>query len=522
MPGNLTITKSSESFYLTPAPLISISTQRLGNKYASFGNRYNIQLNGFILKHGSNGENPFPQVIQEQRRLVNIFETREDDSEPIKVEITPDGDNPEISFYVRLESINFEEGTYANGLCKYTINLVSEKEASCCGDQPPKENLLEDFNESWSFDLDTNHGYGEQAGQYAELISPRSYVLTRTVNATGRNFPQKSLNQAKANSILIDTNDLNDKPAWLQAKEFLNNGYHNTAAEILQNNPFTGTIFPSDITFQAFNHARTFSVDKGGGSCTMVDTFVLARAGSQALENYTMNITSSRDAPYVKVSIDGSIRGLSSANQTFDNFDDNNNNILYVNARNHYNLISGTGSFGINSTIYKRASAAVGQTLNSQPMSISLGTNQVTGEITYNVEFDNRPSNFFSNVTYENISVNDTYPGDVFATIPVLGRPTGPILQFTFGRTEYKRDISIELLLDYTDIGYNADRASLLLRKPSINEPTRSELNTLIQYLSPMNEPGIRKYFLSPPQESWNPKEGRYTLSLGWTYELSE
>jgi len=520
MAGNITITKGGASFYLVPAPLISISTQRLGNKYAAFGNRYNIQLNGAIVKTGLAPYNPFPDVIQAQRDLVNIFEIRQDDLDPIKVEITPDGDNPVISFYVRLESINFEEGTYANGLCRYTINLVSEQEISCCGSQSaPKDDLLEDFNESWSFDLDTNHGYGEISGGYAENISPRSYVLTRTVTATGRNFPQKGLNIAKQNSSSVNTN-ISDKPAWLQAKTFLE--LHNSATEILGNNPFTGTIFPKDISFQAFNHARTFSVDKGGGSCTMVDTFVLSRSGSTALENYTMNIGSSRDAPYVKVSIDGSIKGLSSAFQDFSSLDDNNNNILYANAQNHYNLISGNGSFGINSTIYKRASAAIGQTLNSQPLSISLGTNQINGEITYNVEFDNRPSNFFSNVLYENISVNDTYPGDVFATIPVLGRPTGPILQFTFGRTEYKRDISIEILVDYTDIGYNADRTSLVLRKPSINEPTRSELNTLIQYLSPINEPGIRKYFLSPPQESWNPKEGRYTLSLGWTYELSE
>ena len=120
----------------------------------------------------------------------------------------------------------------------------------------------------------------------------------------------------------------------------------------------------------------------------------------------------------------------------------------------------------------------------------------------------------------ESINVNDTYPGDVFAVIPVIGRATGPVLQYIGGRTEYKRDVNIEMVVDYTDIGYDNNRESFMLTKPSINEPIRTQLNTLINDLSPATEPGIRKYFLNPPAESWSPKEGRYTLSLNWVYEL--
>ena len=39
---------------------------------------------------------------------------------------------------------------------------------------------------------------------------------------------------------------------------------------------------------------------------------------------------------------------------------------------------------------------------------------------------------------------------------------------------------------------------------------------------SPANEPGVRKYFLSPPAESWNPKTGSYSLNLDWTYEIDK
>ena len=118
----------------------------------------------------------------------------------------------------------------------------------------------------------------------------------------------------------------------------------------------------------------------------------------------------------------------------------------------------------------------------------------------------------------------------MFATIPILGRPTGPILQYTFGRTEYKRELSLEVVLDHTWIGYNSYnnqslsnlRASYLYTKPSIRSSFRSQLEKLIQTVSPAQEPGVRRYFLSPPREIWNPKEGRYTLTLEWTYEISE
>ena len=120
----------------------------------------------------------------------------------------------------------------------------------------------------------------------------------------------------------------------------------------------------------------------------------------------------------------------------------------------------------------------------------------------------------------ENISINDTYPGDVFAVIPVIGRQTGPVLQYIGGRTEYRRDVGIEFVVDYTNIPYGKDRTTFLLSKPSLNTPIRDSINGVVNALSPANEPGIRKYFLNPPAESWNPKDGRYSLNLSWTYEL--
>jgi hypothetical protein len=187
---------------------------------------------------------------------------------------------------------------------------------------------------------------------------------------------------------------------------------------------------------------------------------------------------------------------------------------------NKYYLISNSGNFGLNSSVYKRANNLVAVQLNSQPRSLSLGVNEFAGEITYDLQFDNRPSNIISGVLTESIQLSDTYPGDVFAIIPVIGRKTGPVLQYIGGRTEYKRDLQISLLMDYTRIPYGTGRSTILMQKPSVLEPVASQLSQLINELSPANEPGIRKYFINPPQESWNPKTGDYNISLSWVYEL--
>lgn len=550
--GNVTIINArGDSKTLRPAPFVAISVTPLRNKNAYFGNRYTITLNGTIVANDTSirldspmapvdGENSSEAALRDilsvQKDLVDFFELRpeEQPTSVARLEITPGGNNPAIGFNVRFESINFEEGAYVS-TCKYTITFVSERESTESRDQPndQPDDLLEDFSESWSFDIDNTYGYAETTGD--NPLSARSFIATRTVVATGRNVPTRTLKQSAIDAQRTQQVDSPpyDKPAWMQAMSFIENYVYPETSEYISKVDIGGMLQYNrsglgeflNTSYKPYNHSRTSSIDKGAGTVTITDSWVLAKDSHKALENYTMSVVpTSRESPYVKVSIEGTIKGLSRG----DSFPDASfaDNILanspYGKAKDHYMQISSNGNFGELCAIYKRANNAVSETLNAQPLSVSLGINELAGELTYSLEFDNRPSNYFSNVIYENVTVNDTYPGDVFATIPVLGRPTGPILQFTFGRTEYRRDIGIEIMLDYNVLGYNSDRDSFLLRKPSINNPIADELKNLISMLSPAQEPGIRKYFLSPPQETWNPIEGRYTLNLGWTYELSE
>jgi hypothetical protein len=544
---------------IRPTPLVSITCTPIKNKVGIFGASYDIVLTGTILAdEGSpfstgnhhatynkpNGEavsyfgigpntGDLPRlesILTKQNALRELFAL-----EGSRFELAP-VNTPPIVFYPKLVSIAFEEGVYTD-ICRYTVNLKADsilndsdevyKDSSYApngynaGNKTEIEliaefgGLVEDFSETWSVEVD--EGVGETVGAFGPH-NPRTYRLTRNLNAIGRD------------GFIPSGNGVGRLYGWKEARNFLQksviendlNGGFAKYPNYTYLQSFSDYAISLTGTYVAANHTRTENIDKTAGSFSITDTWLLT--SGVAYENYNLSLNASIDNPFISVSINGTIKGLSvipSSGTLYGGLVPSTGiPSPFDNAKFKYFEVSNNGTYGITSYIYKRACNAANTTLNSQPKSIALATNEFAGEITYNVEFDNRPTNFISGVLSESINVNDTYPGDVFAIIPVLGRSTGPVLQYIGGRTEYRRDVGIEILLDYTDIPYSSGRNPLLLAKPSLREPIRSQLNTLIKQLSPAYEPGVRKYFLNPPSESWTPKEGRYSINLSWTYEL--
>jgi len=565
---------------ITPAPLVSVSTQILKNGAGEpFGVSYAITLTGTVLDNKGSpyafygpsntlynfvgGGSPtvdgpygafstassatqqlvprgesLTAVMSKQSALRALFAT---DGQKLAITDWNTGD-PNFVCYPRVISVDFQEGAYVER-ADYTITLEAdtllfgdgdstssvENEGSLiASDGVARSGITEsqllaslsgafiaDFSEDWAIEVD------EAQGESVEL--PRSYRVTHNINATGKTHfgppPTPGSSPIKYK-------------AWEQAKKFVQHRLSENATEYpnIMGKIGSGTVNLVN-TYRGFNHTRTENLSESAGTYSVSETWLIA--SGTAYENFNLSISSSTDNPFVNVSIDGNIKGLTEYSPSgFGGNDSNTNNGgsnpatppsgAYDNALGKYNQITNNGQFGLTSDVYKRANNTVAVALNSQPKSVSLGANQYTGEITYNLQFDNRPTNIISGVLAESISVNDTYPGDVFAILPVIGRKTGPILQYIGGRTEYKRDISINLTMDYTKIPYGSGRNTLLLKKPSIVEPTAGQLGDLINELSPANEPGVRKYFISPPSESWNPKEGTYSFNLSWTYELDK
>jgi len=570
---------ASQVCTLRPAPLVSISSalNKVGGE--TVGITYTISLTGTILEDRGSpyavkmqnnlpfkyydgttpaGTGPYGQfdnssghsddnrpkvqpvpddskldaIFSKQRAIKALFAM-----DGQRLEIMPvHGDEPAIVCYPRIISVDFSEGLYVNK-SDYSVtmeadtllnkNLTVDEDGNTVEDSlrpvigsandgfttdqiiALSGAFIENFSETWDIEVDEERA--------ESLSQPRTYVITHSMSATGKTHYFPSV--AGVEKI----------PAWENARNYVINNlmgssgildYPNTTPfsyPSINNSLGSGTVQLVN-SYGGFNHTRTEDLDVSAGSFSVTETFLLA--SGTAYENHEMSVSQDTESAFVTVSINGTVTGLNEVSPSGYGVNVGTMpNGAYDNALKKYYEVSNYGQFGLTSDIYKRANNTVAFELNSQPKSVSLGLNEYNGEITYSLDFDNRPTNIVSGTLSEGISVSDTYPGDIFAIIPVIGRATGPVLQYIGSRTEYKRDVQIDLQMDYTDIHYGSGRG-LVVQKPSVVEPTRTQIRTLIKSLSPENEPGVRKYFIAPPSESWNPKTGSYNFSISWTYEL--
>ena len=521
-------------------------------------------------------------IVHKQNLIRELFKKDGQKFELLPVKVDADvsnagngPDTPVLIFHPTVQSISFEEGLYVN-TCKYTINLRAEvlldqgnkiisdglvnstHTPTGTDGQPYRNNggdrvdlasalaasgFIDDYSESWSIDVEEGKGATKTDTTYnnGDISSVRTYRLTRNISATGRTmyYPNGTV--------------IKRKEAWEQAKNYvylsvLKDTTPNTSADNSTGyeqfpeyslGPYFGSGYLNIAkdTWGGYNHLRTESIDVTAGTFTLTDVWLLS-SGS-AYEDYRMSLSKGSDNGLYKISIDGTIKGLSSAHAGHSQYGGTvqtnqpalnpifatPTNTQYQNALYKWHQVSNTGQYGPNCHLFKRSQSLTHQGLNHVPLSIALGSNEFTGEITYNVEYDSRPTNIISGALSESITYSDTYPGDVFAVIPVIGRQTGPVLQYIGGRTEYQRNLNVELVMDkyYSSgvAGTQGIRQFGVLSKPSLNEPFKSQINSIIHAYSPVQEQGIRKYFVSPPQESWDAKSGRYSLTVNWTYELN-
>jgi hypothetical protein len=576
--------KNTDICTIRPTPLVQISESILKNKEGNFGVTYTITLTGSLLPNegtpyaldpatndtlfgfftnaaptgivGPYGQfdsvptssrsrppkqkvnKPEAAIFSKQRALRALFAQ---DGQRMEIFDIFDDTGATITCFPRTISVDFTEGQYITK-CDFTIIL--EADYLLRGNFAPEDQLvdyegtfvngdlrttdtdistllssqdtafIETYSEDWGIEAD------DQTGESVD--NPITYRISHSLSATGKTVYGPASTSYNYQTSTIGSLNV---PAWEQAKRFVQKKLSGGGTGIQYPN-IIGQIGSGTInlvnSYGGYNHVRTEQINVTEGTYSVSENWILS--SGKANEVYNLSTSTSNSDPFITVQIDGAIKGLRNFSPVYGSgLGSANFNAVsgaYANALSKYNEISNSGRFGLISPIYKRANNLVAVALNSQPVSMSLSSNQYTGDISYNLSFNNRPTNIISGVIAESIQVNDTYPGDIFAIIPVLGRTTGPVLQYIGGRTEYKRDVSISLTMDYTKIAYGDKRNTLILKKPSLVEPTASQIAGLINELSPKNEPGVRKYFISPPSESWNPKEGTYSFNISWTYEL--
>ena len=559
---------------IRPTPLISISEQVLRNKEGVFGKIYNITLtghiiadNGFPLARDSVTDNLFPyhdntlpdeekgpygafdptwshvyteggnhnrpkqqnipyesasDAMMFKRRVLRALFAKDGQ----RMEITPiHMDEPAVICYPRLVSLDFAEGIDVD-YNTYTIQLEADVLLDNAllvdidGNPLQSENSMteqEIFSLKGRFIESYSDDWALSSNEEAEGDVARTYTITRNISAVGRDHYSPGLNG--------NNNIVSKLKAWENARDFVHSRIIN--GSLSANYPNYNGIIGSGVlnlisSYEGYNHLRNENINTSEGSYSLTESWSLSK--SNTYETFDSSISVGVDSAFVKVDINGNIRGMMSAPASGSIFGGSFEvapSGKYINSLNKYRQISNNGKFNIFSDIFKRANNLVAVELNGQPLSISVSFNEQRGDIGYTVSYDNRPSNIISGVLTEDITINDTHPGDVFASVPIIGRKTGPILQYIGTRTEYSRSVSINLLLDYTDVAYGSKKISLVKQKPSLVCPIRSQIIDLLKELSPSGEDGVRKYYLNPPQETWNPKTGNYSIQADWVYEKS-
>jgi hypothetical protein len=153
--------------------------------------------------------------------------------------------------------------------------------------------------------------------------------------------------------------------------------------------------------------------------------------------------------------------------------------------------------------------------LNPIPVSVTEGFNPAEGSITYSWSYNNRPLNYIAGSISENLTIDDTFATPLVASIFVLGRKLGPILQDLGTITSSQRRVSFEVVFP---------RPSAL-RDLKFKNEQYSQVTGLIESFNPENlmpnnattQGGIKSYVKSDTA-AWNITEGRLTKEKTWEW----
>lgn len=497
-------------YYMSPEPKLSFTSQPVNQGNTRLGTQYSVTLSAWALPHSGNPASRSRRIMQNLSAVQGFFE----DADQLQVFGNP-GDavplyswpvlNPTVSvdesdFYTFVRfNIQFE-GFSTDGLGSVSGLLSDTGENTGNHVQVP----LESFSDTFTYEPDDSFGvpYDDPTAQV--------YRFTRTLSAKGRSPSNAWINKDSA----FNANAVSGVKAFVDHR-----------AAIDEFKPYVVTDnFRYIDGLTVFNLSHSFSIDLGELTYSVTTQGFYADGSygnlikqSGAFETFSTNVQKESNSSVVNVTIDGALTGYA-VGQLSDpqrNIKGNQSaGALYT-----LNRISANGSFGWGSVVFKRAQAATSAVLNAVPKSISIGDSTTAdGKITYSVQYDNRPTNLIDGAISESITVNDTYPTDVYASIQVMGKRGGPVFQYMNTTTNFERDVSIEVVMDTQRIAnIQGPPYGLLNQSPSVDSTTRGTINSIINSMVP-GGPNVSYCMLKQCNESWSPKEGRYTVNVGWTY----
>lgn len=489
-------------YTFSPRPLFSISSSPIKSPSGlGYGVTHTISLDGQLILTGS---------LPEDSGIVDLFR----EMEALKSGLDHDGkllvvscdDDPVLSGFPKINSynINPESDNYTRRI-SYDVEFEmptyvkgSDGDVFNSSVFPP---YIEQCNESW--DVQIQDERLPLTWSYTGITETLPYHLavTHTVDVTAR---------------LVYTGSQTPSQPWVDAQKY--------AAEKLG---FDGRyvnlsgVLPSGSGFLGqgiYNNYRQVALNPDEGTIQVTETFVVAPSGGEgqlppnAIE--TFEISTSQEGGVMSVGIQGEIQGLATIdwNRTNPSVGFAVTESKYAAATGYWDIVQGR-LFGRAQEAYSAVSGdCFNRALNTTIKQRTVGINPVLGTVTYDYQFTTETSGCITGecILSQNITIDDQLATDVFASQVVIGRAAGPILQDIGTITARTRTVNIEIVtLPPTGCSTVA----------AIYEPVPTgSIEEFISTISGDLGASYSQVFVSQNSENWNFSQGRFTKSVGFTY----
>lgn len=468
---------------LTPTPLISnLSRDYIRNEAGAIVSyRYNITIEGHIYNPDTPG---ISNTINSIEDLTAAF-----DCDFKTFSIVCEG-TVILSFCPKILSISYDPRAdnmvqHAPYSIQMETDAVFDLSETC-----EIANCLRSVNDSWEivpYEQVSNYTLGNETVPYL-------FSVTHNVSAQAVDCPDCDFETSGDDTIPIITKGVIIAKNWVEDQ--------------LEEEYVSGVLFNIDSCFSnksRRNYNRVVRSSETNGTYDLTETWILAASGSgftyDAIDDFTIDISETRDSPITTVTVNGTIQGLE---EVYYDPCYTVSGSKYENALTYYNSIK-------NSVIFDRAELVSGLSLNPVTSSKTYSHNPKNGVITYTYSYDDSPSFCLTgiNVYNESFIVETNYPKDVYSKINVLGR-TCPILQCLGIKTEASKNISINLVTDV---------ASGCPTSPSYFDfPGSTEIENIIYgfYADLTGDYGA--VYIENNTESWDPRTGNYSRAVTFVY----
>ncbi len=470
-----------DSKKLIPAPFVRLRKDYITSDDGSIiGTTFTITLLGKIVSHKGSPDSsgtfwtasgyPSDEVLDSDENMTAIIRKQE----AIRGLFANEGRMLEVQMWdgmgsmkcnPRIKSIEFPEGQPVSwyNLCDYVITMEADivyMNGTDLGEDAgdPLTYKVSRASEEWNMESADDQG--------------RTYRLTHNVSAVGKRFYD-------------DTGALTQQ-AWENAKDYVINKLG--LGLVVARMQCPDVLDADDL--QAFNYLRVQQLSELGGTFSVTESWLCYDPGgeSPAIEDWSVNIRTQQDG-ITRVSVEGQIQGL----------EVRDNSTYAVTSTKYTNASAKWGTY-VQPNLKTRAETISGLTMHATPLSTQVSHNQNNGVISYSYEYDDRADFTIAGALSEIVTIDDDAASDVYASIPVLGRAFGPVLQDIGTVTSLRRSIQIEIQM------------------PAATQsatPTKPNTNTIITD----NTPVATDIFLDADKETWTERTGRYTRSVTFTYQ---